>query len=122
MIEFINLRQDNMNVLDCEAKLAELFRYAPNWATTDEEKAERFQRGLSPYIQDGIAPLVIVKYEDAIGRALIIENSTGKTIKNVKCRIRDGLNRRAIKGGPQQKDFKKRKQAAPNQQHTPDDD
>ena len=45
-IEFLNLRQDEMFVIDDEACLGDLARFAPDITTDDETKARTFESGL----------------------------------------------------------------------------
>lgn len=59
-------------------KFIGLSRYAPQIISIEHEKALKFQEGLAPYIKSRIAPFMIVEYAEALERALVIDDTSGR--------------------------------------------
>ncbi|MGI4673460.1 retrotransposon gag family protein [Klebsiella pneumoniae] len=49
-LKFLELKQGNLSVSEYEAKFTELTRFVPEFVSTEEKKAKRFQQGLKTWI------------------------------------------------------------------------
>ncbi|XP_063942643.1 uncharacterized protein LOC135150309 [Daucus carota subsp. sativus] len=61
-LNFLELKQGNMSVVEYENKFAELARFVPTYVETDRQKAKRFQQGLKPWIRSKLAILQLETY------------------------------------------------------------
>ena len=80
-IEFINLVQWSMTVAHYEAKFTSLSRFARAFASTEEEKAKQFMRGLRPSIRNKIAGNLIKLYSAMVSSTTAIEETLNETRK-----------------------------------------
>ncbi|XP_074350888.1 uncharacterized protein LOC141690135 isoform X1 [Apium graveolens] len=72
-IEFLELKQENINVAEYETKFMELARFFPEYVNTDEKMAKRFQQGLKPWIRREVALFELKTYAAVVQKAMIIE-------------------------------------------------
>ena len=45
-LKFLELKQNNISVVEYEAKFTKLSRFVPEFVNTEEKRARRFQQGL----------------------------------------------------------------------------
>ncbi|XP_063942816.1 uncharacterized protein LOC135150444 [Daucus carota subsp. sativus] len=72
-LNFLELKQGNMSVVEYENKFAELARFVPTYVETDRQKAKRFQQGLKPWIRSKLAILQLDTYAAVVEKAMIAE-------------------------------------------------
>ncbi|KAL8119802.1 hypothetical protein AgCh_017061 [Apium graveolens] len=72
-IKFLELKQNNLSVAEYEAKFTELSRFVPEFVSTEEKKARRFQQGLISWIQNRVAILELTDYATLVQKATIVE-------------------------------------------------
>lgn len=70
------LVQGNSTMAQYEMKFTQLSRIVPHMVADDVEKVKKFQSGLTPYIQERIAPFILEDYSKVHARALVIEKTT----------------------------------------------
>ncbi|XP_074342295.1 uncharacterized protein LOC141679803 [Apium graveolens] len=100
-MRFLDLKQENMTVVEYEVKFSELARFVPKYVNTEAKKAKRFQQGLKPWIRNQVALLEIRTYD------VVLANHNTKIeckIKKVKLRTKDGTEV-IFKGKKQDKKF-----------------
>ena len=56
-LQFLELKQGDMSVVEYERKFAELARFVPTYIDTDRKRAKRFQQGLKAWIRGKLAIL-----------------------------------------------------------------
>ncbi|XP_074367515.1 uncharacterized protein LOC141707959 [Apium graveolens] len=61
-MRFLDLKQENMTVVEYEVKFSELARFVPEYVNTKDKKDKRFQQGLKSWIQSLVALLEIRTY------------------------------------------------------------
>lgn len=76
-LEFIQLTQGKMPVIEYETKFTKLSRFAPHMVDTDDKKARRFIGGLNSNIRRMVTQRGIT-YEEAVGKALTQEEENQK--------------------------------------------
>lgn len=89
-LKFLELKQGNMSVLEYEKKFTELSRFVNKYVHTDEEKAQRFQQGLEPWIRSRVSMFEINNYSGVVQKAAIIENDGVQARKNRENKKRKG--------------------------------
>lgn len=72
-LKCLELKQDNLSVMEYEAKFTELSRFVPDFMDTDEKRAKRLQQGLKPWIRSRVVVLELTSYAAIVQKALIIE-------------------------------------------------
>ncbi|XP_063948018.1 uncharacterized protein LOC135152112 [Daucus carota subsp. sativus] len=72
-LNFLELKQGNMSVVEYENKFAELARFVPTYVETDRQKAKRFQQGLKPWIRSKLAILQLDTYAAVVEKTMIAE-------------------------------------------------
>lgn len=72
-IKFLELKQNNLTLVEYEAKFTELSRFVPEFVSTEEKRAKRFQLGLKPWIRTRVAPFELTDYATVVQKASIIE-------------------------------------------------
>ena len=65
-LKFLELKQNNLSVMEYETKFTELSRFVPELVSTEEKKARRFQQGLRQWIQNRIAVLELTDYATVV--------------------------------------------------------
>ncbi|KAL6342244.1 hypothetical protein AAG906_006865 [Vitis piasezkii] len=78
-MEFENLIQGTMSVLEYESHFSELSRFALGMISEEGEKARRFQQGLRPAIRNRLVPLAIRDYSELVKSALLVEQDIEET-------------------------------------------
>ncbi|XP_056177041.1 uncharacterized protein LOC130140755 [Syzygium oleosum] len=73
VMEFMQLKQNDLTVDQYEAKFAELSRFAPRLVEDKEDKAKRFRDGLRPDIRSKLVPLNLKDYNELYERAQLVE-------------------------------------------------
>ncbi|XP_062012153.1 uncharacterized protein LOC133728711 [Rosa rugosa] len=76
-LEFIQLTQGKMTVIEYETKFTKLSRFAPHMVDTDDKKARRFIGGLNSNIRRMVTQRGIT-YEEAVDKALTQEEENQK--------------------------------------------
>jgi len=71
--EFLELRQDQMNVSQYDQKFTQLSRYADALVKSEAERTKRFVKGLKSEIRGRLIPLQLKNYLQALERALEVE-------------------------------------------------
>ncbi|XP_057775166.1 uncharacterized protein LOC130994153 [Salvia miltiorrhiza] len=71
--EFLDLKQGELSITDYERKFNQFSRYATRLVNTNDQKADRFLRGLRPEIRGILAAQGIVDYALAVRRAQEVE-------------------------------------------------
>ncbi|XP_021840846.2 uncharacterized protein [Spinacia oleracea] len=71
--EFIKLSQGKKNVLEYAVKFNELARFAPDLVTTDRQRMNRFEGGLSIEIRDRLSSSRISTFQELYDRAINVE-------------------------------------------------
>ncbi|XXG88487.1 hypothetical protein AAC387_Pa12g0687 [Persea americana] len=80
-IEFQQLRQGNMTVLEYLTKFERLPRYAPELIDTEEKKITKFLEGLHPVIEwDATSVVLPATFAEAIKRAYKFESINNKIL------------------------------------------
>lgn len=77
-IEFTNLVQGTMSVIDYKTKFKEQSKYAPNLIATERDKAQKFQCGLNKEIRVKVAPFVLETFSEVLKRALVVEEDASE--------------------------------------------
>ncbi|XP_057811494.1 uncharacterized protein LOC131025719 [Salvia miltiorrhiza] len=72
-VEFLDLKQGELSITDYERKFNQLSRYATRLVNTNDQKADRFLRGLRPEIRGILAAQGIEDYALAVRRAQEVE-------------------------------------------------
>jgi len=72
-LEFLKLRQSQMNVSQYDQRFTQLFRYADALVKSEAERTKRFVKGLKSKIRDRLIPLQLKNYLQAMERALEVE-------------------------------------------------
>ena len=80
-LKFLELKQNNLSVMEYEAKFTELSRFVPELVSTEEKKARRFQQGLRQWIQNRIAVLELTDYATVVQKATIVETGSEQSQK-----------------------------------------
>ena len=73
-MEFLELKQGNRSVTEYEAKFMELARIAPEYISSEAQRAKWFQQGLKPEIRSGVVALQLKTYTSVVQAALVIES------------------------------------------------
>lgn len=68
-----------MSITEYEAKSTGLSQNTPQIISIEKEKAQKFLERLTYYIKSRIVPLMITDYNEALERALVIEETSGKS-------------------------------------------
>ncbi|XP_042012104.1 uncharacterized protein LOC121760512 [Salvia splendens] len=74
-MEFYNLKQGRMSVIDYERIFTDMSRYAPDQVNTEEKMAEKFCGGLRHEIRMALASHGGLSYSESLQRALAIESA-----------------------------------------------
>ncbi|XP_030512340.2 uncharacterized protein LOC115726558 [Rhodamnia argentea] len=98
LIEFMNLRQNQMTVDQYEARFAELSRYAQRMVEDPEDKARRFRDGLKSEIKDVLVPFNLKNYNELYERAQLVERNLNERAAASGLRFMRS-NRRDIRQG-----------------------
>ena len=85
-----------MSVAEYEAKFTELSRFVPEFVSTEEKKARRFQQGLKPWIQNRVAILELTDYATLVQKATIVEVGSEQMQKE---REKKGIKRKSMSMG-----------------------
>ena len=80
-LKFLELKQNNLSVMEYEVKFTELSRSVPELVSTEEKKARRFQQGLRQWIQNRIAVLELTDYATVVQKATIFETGSEQSQK-----------------------------------------
>ena len=72
-LKFFELKQDNLNVIEYEAKFTELDRFVPEYVDTYKKRARRFQQELKSWIRSRVAVFELTTYSAVVQKAMIIE-------------------------------------------------
>lgn len=64
VMEFMQLKQNNLAMDQYETKFFELSRFTPRLVEDKEDKVKKFPNGLRPNIQSMLAPLNLKDYND----------------------------------------------------------
>ncbi|XP_063942407.1 uncharacterized protein LOC135150191 [Daucus carota subsp. sativus] len=92
-LNFLELKQGNMSVVEYENKFAELARFVPTYVETDRQKAKRFQQGLKPWIRSKLAILQLDTYAAVVEKAMIAETENESFQKSKENKKRKPENR-----------------------------
>ena len=95
-LKFLELKQNNLSVAEYEAKFTELSRFVPEFVSTEEKKARRFQQGLKPWIQNRVAILELTDYATLVQKAMIVEVGSEQMQKE---REKKGIKRKSMSMG-----------------------
>ncbi|KAL8146752.1 hypothetical protein AgCh_004479 [Apium graveolens] len=95
-LKFLELKQNNLSVAEYEAKFTELSRFVPEFVSTEEKKARRFQQGLKPWIQNRVAILELTDYATLVQKATIAEAGSEQMQKK---REKKGIKRKSMSMG-----------------------
>ncbi|XP_028087675.1 uncharacterized protein LOC114288367 [Camellia sinensis] len=71
VLEFMELKQNNMTVAEYKAKFTKLARFAPHMVDTDYKKVRHFEGGLLDDILEKVNVLKLETYIDVLDRAII---------------------------------------------------
>ena len=112
-MEFINLVQGSMTVVQYEAKFTSLLRFAKAFMSTEEEKAKQFMIGLRSSIKNKIAGNLIKVYSTMVSSAAAIE----KTLNETKKVVNSKSQREGTSNQSEGRSFKKPKSSATQQQY-----
>ncbi|KAL8133741.1 hypothetical protein AgCh_008979 [Apium graveolens] len=93
-MEFLELKQGNRSVTEYEAKFTELARIAPEYVSSEAQRAKRFQQGLKPEIRSGVVALQLKTYTSVVQAALVIESDQKLAAKE------QGEKKRKFESGP----------------------
>ncbi|XP_074323860.1 uncharacterized protein LOC141660772 [Apium graveolens] len=104
-IKFLSLTQDNLSVVEYEAKFTELARFVPDQVDTDEKRAKRFQQGLKYWIPDKVAMFEMTSYVAVVQKVMVIESRSDASQKEREAKKRKF---KYLGGGPQQSNFQNR--------------
>ncbi|KAL8124051.1 hypothetical protein AgCh_011890 [Apium graveolens] len=83
-----------IGVLQNEAKFTELARIAPEYVSSEAQRAKRFQQGLKPEIRSGVVALELKTYTSVVQAALVIESDQKLAAKE------QGVKKRKFESGP----------------------
>ena len=72
-VEFHNLVQVSMSVVEYTHKFNELAQYAPNEVATDEAKKVRYEHGLSPMMQDKLCNVSTPTFNEMVNATINAE-------------------------------------------------
>jgi len=72
-LEFSNLEQGKMIVMEYGAKLTELSRFGRHLVDTKQRKVDQFEDGLDIEIRKGLSSQVFTKHQDIYQRAMRVE-------------------------------------------------
>ena len=80
-LEFSNLGQGKMTVMEYGAKFTELSRFGRHLVDTEQRKVDRFEDGIDIEIRKGLSSQVFTKYQNIYQRAMRVEKvlNEGKT-------------------------------------------
>ena len=78
-LEFSNLEQGKLIVMEYGAKFTELGRFGRHLVDTEQRKADRFEDGLDIEICKGLSSQVFTKYQDIYQRAIGVEKALNKS-------------------------------------------
>ncbi|KAL8147950.1 hypothetical protein AgCh_005326 [Apium graveolens] len=95
-LKFLELKQNNLSVAEYEAKFTELSRFVPEFLSTEEKKARRFQQGLKPWIPNRVAILELTDYATLVQKATIVEAGSEQIQKE---REKKGIKRKSMSMG-----------------------
>ena len=95
-LNFLELKQGNMSVVEYENKFAELARFMPTYVETDRQKAKRFQQGLKPWIRSKLAILQLDTYAAVVEKAMIAETENELFQKSKENKKRKPDNREGL--------------------------
>ncbi|KAL8108743.1 hypothetical protein AgCh_025003 [Apium graveolens] len=93
-VEFLELKQGDKSVTEYEAKFTELARIAPEYVSSEAQRAKRFQQGLKQEIRSGVVALQLKTYTSVVQAALEIESDQKLAAKE------QGEKKRKFKSGP----------------------
>ena len=71
--EFLELKQGNMTVLECVAKLTKLARFGDDYVATDMAKVRKFEDGLKLSIQGKIVGFLLQDMDSMVKTVMAIE-------------------------------------------------
>ena len=74
-MEFLNLKQGKMTVVEYNTKFMELYHYAPHIVSIESHKARKFEAGLRWNIQNKVDILRLPTHQEVLQRAIIAERS-----------------------------------------------
>ena len=78
-LEFLELKQGTMTVLEYVARFIELARFSDDYVTTSMTKVRRFENGLELSIQGKIVWLYLQDMDSMVGTTLTIEQEIEDT-------------------------------------------
>ncbi|KAL8134714.1 hypothetical protein AgCh_009655 [Apium graveolens] len=93
-MEFLKLKQGDKSVTEYGAKFTKLDRIAPEYVSSEAQRAKRFQQGLKPKIRSGVVDLQLKMYISVVQAALVIESDQRLAVKE------KGEKKRKFEGGP----------------------
>ena len=84
-VEFHQLKQGDMTVLQYVTKFDRLSRYAPELIHTEQKKIIKFLKGLNPIIErDATGVVLPATFQEAVKRAYKFEDINNKIIKGAQ--------------------------------------
>ncbi|XP_028106611.1 uncharacterized protein LOC114305682 [Camellia sinensis] len=81
VLEFMELKQNSMTIIEYKAKFTELARFAPHMVDTDYKKARKFEGGLRDDILEKVNVLKLETYVDVLDQAIILEANIARQSK-----------------------------------------
>jgi hypothetical protein len=75
--EFEDLKQGSMSVNEYVTQFTQLSRYAPDDVDTDEKTQDWFLNGLNDGLPYALKARDFIKFQDMVGKALVLENRRG---------------------------------------------
>nr|XP_017239892.1 PREDICTED: uncharacterized protein LOC108212682 [Daucus carota subsp. sativus] len=114
-IKFLELKQENMSVVDYEVRFTEFARFVPDYVDMDEKRAKRFQQGLKDWIRSRVAMFEMTLYVSIVQKAVIIESASEMSQKNRDAKKKKvETSERSQKQGNFQGHFNRRPEFQPN--------
>ena len=80
-LKFLEPKQNNLSVMEYEAKFTELSRFVPELVSTEEKKDRRFNQGLRQWIQNRISILELTDYATVVQKASTMESGSEQSQK-----------------------------------------
>ncbi|XP_074324054.1 uncharacterized protein LOC141660977 [Apium graveolens] len=88
------VEEGDRSVTEYEAKFTELARIAPEYVSSEAQRAKQFQQGLKPEIMSGVVALQLKTFTWVVQDALVIESDQRLAAKE------EGEKKRKFEGGP----------------------
>ena len=73
ILEFLDLKQRDMTVMQYEQRFTELARHATYYVTTEIARVRKFKNGLRFGLRHKLVPLNLQRYSELVDRAVLIE-------------------------------------------------